>query len=215
MPGRTWLAAREYWEKKGKKILSHVKLLPQTNITEDEIFNILSKKLDTSNGIGIDEVNLGRWDRNQGKIFVNVLRKIRKRYPNKIIAVWCAGSWNKDNAYILVAIRDYADMYLPEIYISQSYARKHGLSRFRNRVMNDEAIAPGITKKMIIGLGMYPAMADDLSENFIDHLSDQIKLLGTDPTFKDILGIALYSPRKYSSDVQKKIDNIIKDYFNL
>ena len=74
--------------------------------------------------------------------------------------------------------------------------------------------APGISTKTVVGLGAYPKMADDPAQNFYDHLTAQIRLLGKDSTFHTILGIAIYKPVYLSAEDQKKIDGEIKKYFS-
>lgn len=212
-----WQEARVYWEKKDKTILHRIK--PFTDRvkwfkTDDEMYTHFSKNIEKAKGIAIDELVLKTLTKKGGARFVNVLKRTRSAYPDKIIAVWCAGDWRPENAFVLRAIRDYADILLSESYISQKDAAKNGIGKFKLYVTYAEALAPGITKKLVMGLGMYPKMKDDPSKSFTDHLAAQITLLGTDPLFKDILGIALYAPVYNTAEDQKRIDTVINKYFN-
>jgi len=206
-----WVEAKKHWESKGKIILHRVYPF-KVIMTENEMYSMYEKNIENSQGIAIDEIT-SKISTDQGAMFVNVLKKIRKTYPEKIMAVWWAGGWTKKNAYLLIAIRDYADIYLPQLYVSQRATGRRDIKRFRYHLESAEAFAPGITKKMVVGLGMYPKMADDPAKNFVDHISEQIKLLGTDPLFENILGIALYAPVYNTAEDQKQIDLVIKKYF--
>lgn len=211
--------AKLYWENKGKLILCRVAPFKDVHTkedfnTEDEMYNVFAKTIEISEGISIDEVVPKKLTKKKAEMFVNVLKKIRRSYPNKIISVWCYGDWNAEYSFVLKAIRDYADMFLPELYISQKSAKKRGFIKFKNYMVAAEELAPGIKKKTVVGLGMHPKMQDDPSKSFTDHLAAQIKLLGTDPFFKNILGIALYAPVYISAEDQKSIDTVIKKYFN-
>jgi len=206
-----WLEAREYWEKKGKIVLNRVN--PFKGIeNENDMYKLFDQNMKKSRGIGISEIT-SKVTKKQAEMFINVLKRIRQVYPEKIIAVWWAGDWNAKNAYILNAIKDYADMYIPELYVSQSVAARRGFGRFRSHIETAEMFVPDITKKTVIGIGMHPKMADDPTRNFGDHLSAQIKLLGTDPIFKNILGIALFTPVDLTVEDQKRIDHDLKRYF--
>jgi hypothetical protein len=207
-----WMEARDYWEKKGKIVLNRVNPFKDIE-TEDEMYKLFTQNLEKSKGIAISEIT-SKVTKQRAEIFIGVLVRIRQAYPDKIIAVWWAGDWNTKNAYILRAIRDYADIYLPEIYISQSAAASKGFGRFKTHIATAEALAPGIAKKTIIGIGVHRKMADDPSSNFNDHISAQIKLLGSDPVFKTTMGIALYTPVDLSVESKKRIDGILKKYFS-
>lgn len=209
-----WKEAEAYWDKHGKTILYRVYPF-RTAKSEKELFDLFSKRLDQTKGISVDEIVTHRLTPERSEIFVNVLKKVRKKYPNKIIAVWCRGNWNNSNAFVLEAIRDYADMYLPELYISQRVGNRKGLSRFKTHVKNCEQLAPGISEMTVVGIGVYPKMADDPESDFGDHIIEQIRLLGMDPFFKITLGVALYAPVYLSSENQKRIDAVIKKYFRV
>jgi hypothetical protein len=207
-----WEQSEAYWNKHGKTILYRVYPF-RTAKSEKELFELFSKRLALAKGISVDEIVTHRLTPERSEIFVNVLKNIRKEYPDKIIAVWCSGNWNKSNTFVLEAIRDYADMYLPELYISQRVGNRKGLGRFKSHVESCEQLVPGIAEITVVGLGVYPKMADDPESDFGDHVIEQIRLLGTDPFFKIILGVALYAPVYLSSENQKRIDAVIKKYF--
>lgn len=211
--------AKLYWKNKGKIILCRVALYKDVHTkedfnTENEMYEVFAKTIEISDGISIDEVAPKKLTKKKAEMFVSVLKKIRRSYPDKIISVWCYGDWDAEYAFVLKAIRDYADLFLPELYISQISAKKRGFIKFKNYITATEELAPGIKKKTVVGLGMYSKMNNDPSQSFQDHLSAQIKLLGTDPFFRDTLGIALYSPSKYSAEDQKRIDGVLKKYFS-
>jgi hypothetical protein len=208
-----WLEAKVYWEKREKTVLYRV--YPFRGIkTEDEMHDRFYKNLENSKGIAIDEIVTHSLSKKQAEMFINVLRKVRHAYPDRIIAVWCSGDWNEENSFVLEAIRDYADMFLPELYISQKAAESKGLGEFKHYLKAVEDLVPRITEKTVMGLGMHPMMADDPSQSFRDHLSSQIVLLGTDPFFKSLFGIALYAPVYLPADDQKWIDSLIKKHFS-
>ena len=207
-----WLDAEAYWAKKGKIILYRVHPFRGIN-TEHEMYKLFAKNMEKATGIAIDEIPT-KMTIKQGKMFVNVLKRVRRDYPDRIIAVWSTRFWNSEKSFVLVAIRDYADMFIPQIYIAQRAAQKHGFGIFKRTLESVEAFAPGITPKTIAGLGVHSAMADNPSENFGDHLSAQIRFLRTDPFFNDIMGIAIYAPVYLSVEDQKRIDSELKKYFS-
>jgi hypothetical protein len=207
-----WLEAKAYWEKRGKTVLSRVYPFKRI-MTEDEMYGLFAKNLEKSKGIAIDEIVAGHLTQGQAIMFVNAMKRIRRAYPDSIIAVWCGGTWDSGNAFVLEAIRDYADMFLPELYISQTGANKKGFGKFKSYLTSVETLAPGIMGKTLVGVGLHPRMANDPSQSFRDHLSAQITLLGTDPFFRGILGIALYAPVYLPAGDQEWIDGVLKKYF--
>lgn len=211
-----WLEAKLYWEKRGKTILYRVNPFGNRNKwfkTDDEMYGYFAKNMEESKGIAVDEIITHKLTKAQADMFINVLKRVRLAYPTKIIAVWCSGNWTTENSFVLKAIGDYADMVLPELYISQRAAAGAGFGIFKDYLKNLEKLVPGISKKTVVGIGMFPKMISAPS-NFVDHLSAQIKLLGTDPAFKSILGIALYAPVYLTAEDQQKIDSVIKEYFS-
>jgi hypothetical protein len=209
-----WLEAKVYWEKNGKTILYRVNPFKDIK-NEDEMYAYFVKNLESSKGIAVDEIVTQNLTKIQAEMFINVLRRVRESYPDRIIAVWCSGDWNAGNSFVLEAIRNYADMFIPELYIPQRTAERRGLGGFKRYINTVEKLVPGITKKTIMGIGVHTKMANDPSQSFRDHVSAQITLLGTDPFFSTILGVALYAPVYLSTDDQKWIDSIIKKYFNM
>ncbi|SPD74601.1 hypothetical protein PITCH_A270007 [uncultured Desulfobacterium sp.] len=208
-----WREAKIYWEKRGRALLYRV--YPFKGVkTEDEMYELFIKNLEKSKGIAIDEIITNKLSNEQAEMFINVLKRVRKAYPEKIVAVWCSGNWDMANSLVLKTIRDYADMFLPELYISQKTAKESGLGKFKLYLKNAETLAPGITKKTVVGLGMFPEMIDDPSQRFRDHLSAQIELLGTDPFFGSVLGIALCAPVYLQAEDQQWLDGILKKYFS-
>ena len=208
-----WLEAKVYWETLEKTILYRVHPFKGLK-TEDEMYDRFTKNLDKSKGIAIDEIVTHTLTKKQAEMFINVLRRVRRAYPDRIIAVWCSGDWNAENSFLLEAIRDYADMFLPELYISQRAAERRGLGEFKRYLKSVEELVPGITKKTVVGIGMHAKMANEPSQSFRDHLSTQIALLGTDPFFRSVFGIALYAPVYLPAEDQKWIDGVLKKHFS-
>ncbi|SEM04905.1 hypothetical protein SAMN04489760_10363 [Syntrophus gentianae] len=209
-----WLEAKAYWEKRGKTILYRVRHFREIN-TEEEMYDAFKRYMENSKGIAIDEIVTHKLPKERAKMFTNALRRIRAAYPDKIIAVWCSGNWDTDNSFVLKAIRDYADMFLPEIYIPQRTAERKGLGEFKRYLKDAEELAPGITKKTVVGIGLHAKMANDTSpsQSFSEHISAQIALLGTEPFFRNILGVALYAPVYMPAQDQKAVDGALKKYF--
>jgi hypothetical protein len=209
---RNWQRAKEYWEKRGKSILYRVQ--PFTGAeTGNEMYDRFAKNLKQFKGISVDEIVTHELTREQAETFNGILIKLRRAYPDKMIAIWISGYWTKENVFLLETIRDYADMVLPEIYVAQSTAKSEGLSYFIRYLRHLENCAPGITAKTVMGIGMYQKLADGGSQSFRDHLAAQILLLCTDPLFAKIKGIALYAPVYLSAQDQQWLDDVLKKHF--
>jgi hypothetical protein len=209
---KQWIEAKTHWEKKGKIFLYRVN--PFRDISsEEQMYERFASNIEDAAGIAIDEIATRGLTKKKVEMFGNVLAKIRKKYPDKLIAVWCTGEWSSENSIVLTVIRDYADLFLPEIYLSQRTAKRKGLGAFKRYLNDAEERAPGITEMTVVGLGLHPKMVNSPSNSFRDHLSSQIELLGTDPFFKHIAGVALYAPVYLTTKDQKWIDGELKKHF--
>jgi hypothetical protein len=205
-------AVRKHWEKKGKILLNRVYPF-RYHKNETEIYKYFAENMHQVRGISIDEILGNKLQHKNAKILMNVIKKLRINFPDKIIAVWGSSIWKDKNIPLLEAIRDYADIFIPEFYISEKAARNKGLVMVNDRVRKLDVKVPGILKKTVIGIGLYPKMDNDRNVIFREHVLSQIRHLRTDSFLNKFPGIALYAPVYLSPEDQKWLDLVLMEYF--
>jgi len=204
--------AINYWQTKGKIILARVKPFQEYK-SEQDIYNYFEKYIKMAQGISIDEI---KWKitSEESQIMLNVLKNIRKAYPDKIITVWSKDEWYDSDIMLLRAIENYADIFIPEMYISESRAKKYGFGRFKKSIGKLQKQMPGILEKTLIGISVHPDMNNQPDIDFGTHIIKQIQLIKTDPLLRKVRGIAIYAPVYLSAEDQARIDMVIKKYFS-
>lgn len=200
---------RAYWTEKGKLLLNRVNPLKFKG-GEEELYAYFATNMDKAKGISVDELLSGRTS--QDKI-INVLRRTKKAYPEKYIFIWGSPVWNESSIPLLRAIRDYGDVFMPELYISEADRLRHGLGIFNDRLHAMEAQAPGILKKTIIGIGVYPKMLATMQGSVREHVAAQIEYIKSDPFLSQFQGLAIYAPYYLSIEDQKYLDELIRRYY--
>lgn len=205
-------AVRKHWEKKGKILLNRVYPF-RYHKDETEIYKYFAENMHQVRGISIDEILGNRLTHKNAKILINVIKKLRINFPDKIIVVWGSSIWKDKNIPLLETIRDYTDIFIPEIYLSEKAARSKGLVMVNDRVRELDVKVPGILKKTIIGIGLYPKLDNDRDVIFREHVLSQIRHVRTDSFLNKTPGIALYAPVYLSPKDQKWLDSVLMEYF--
>lgn len=210
-----------YWKNKNILLLRMVFLVTREKVgiskkaTPEDLVIRWSSALDEPHvdGIAIDEV-VSHPDLDLN-IFVAVIKEIRIKYPRKLIFCWIGGT--RVPAFALQAARDYADYVIPEIYYKESEAKGYPnfeFPRFRTQTEWLERNAPGILKKVLIGIGIHEKMFnDDTHIHYGDFVEAQIKAIGSDPLLMSLPGIAFFAPYHCSPETLKRLDQAIKRYY--
>jgi hypothetical protein len=198
---------RQYWSNKGKILLNRVyplKFKGQPGLLYDQFAENMKK----ADGVSVDELLDTGLSRSEIAAFIDVLRKVRENYPDKYIFVWGGAVWSDDGVALLRAIRDYADIFIPELYISE---QAQGWSPIiKARVEKMEKQAPGILRKTLFGMGIFGKMGNLGAQSFRDHMATQIRFFKTDPLLRELPGIAIIAPSYLPKEDQKYLDNLIK-----
>lgn len=194
--------------------------------TYDELVEHWSNALDEPgvSGIAIDEfyshdIFFSNYvDAHDEMIFdtwTRALKTLRKSYPDKLIFCWMWG-WSDRSGEILSAFRDYADYFVPEIYYDEKDAPgfpDFTFPRFRESIAFFENLAPGITKKTVIGLGFHEALWDSVPGiDYGDFIKAQVKAVGNDPELTNVPGVAIYKPAALSKKNIKRLNAALKKY---
>jgi len=163
-------------------------------------------------------------------VWVTALREIRRRHPDKILAFWTDSGLGRVRMFkqahqpLLVALRDHADFVMPEIYYREKSAADFKTSpnpfrEFRRKVEEWEAQAPGITPKILMGLGTVQNADwgyDDLPEaDYAEFLAKQVEVCATDPVLRKMAGLALYAPGYLKPETLTKLNGAILKYYGL
>ncbi|MCL4216534.1 MAG: hypothetical protein KJ052_05970, partial [Candidatus Hydrogenedentes bacterium] len=117
-----------------------------------------------------------------------------------------------------------ADFVMPEIYYKETSepdfrTSETPLSRFREKVEEWEAQAPGIAPHILIGLGTVQN-ADWGYDNspdidYAEFLAKQVEVCATDPVLKKTAGLALYAPGYLKPDTLTKLNDAIIKWYGL
>ena len=162
--------------------------------------------------------------------WVTAIRETRTRHPHKILAFWTDSGlgrismFGRDHQPLLEALRDCADFVMPEIYYREKTAsdfktNPRPFSLFRKKVEEWEAQAPGITAKILMGLGtvqMADWGYDDLPEvDYAEFLVKQVEVCATDPVLRQTAGLALYAPGYLKPETLTKVNEAIITHYGL
>jgi hypothetical protein len=181
-------------------------------------------------GMGMDEF-IGRDATPKSMaIWIEAVREIRRRHPAKVLAYWTdsglgmVSKFGNAHAPLLLALRDAADYVMPEIYYRESSApdfktKQDPFPAFRKKVEEWEAAAPGITAKVLMGLGTVQNAEwryDDRDDiDYEDFLVRQVEVCATDPILKKTAGLALYAPGYLKPEILTRVDNAIIRFYGL
>lgn len=181
-------------------------------------------------GMAVDEFVGSQATAERMQTWSLAIKEIRRRHPKKVLAFWTdngLGMIRKfGNAHqpLLVALRDYADYVMPEIYYRESsvpdfQTRDDPFPLFRQKVEEWEQAAPGITHKVLMGLGTVQNAdwgydnRDDV--DYGDFLAKQIEVCATDPVLKRTAGLALYAPGYLKPATLTRVDNAIIEFYHI
>ncbi len=183
-----------------------------------ELLDMWSHALDEPgmDGIAIDEFI--KDDPERIGIWAEALREIRGKYPDKLIFCWIAGKGlNPAAAPLHAAIGKYADYCMPEIYYRESAAKgfpDFRFTRFNEAVTALERNAPGISSKILMGIGVHESLYND--DPLIDYgvfLEAQIRYITGDPVLSRLPGLAFYAPMKLSMEHIRLLDSLVRKYY--
>ncbi|MBP8952601.1 MAG: hypothetical protein KBI47_09460 [Armatimonadetes bacterium] len=163
-------------------------------------------------------------------VWVTTIKEIRRRHPDKILAFWSDSGLGRIRMFgqahkaLLEALRDHADFAMPEIYYTEKSARDFNTAEkpfavFREKVDEWEAQAPGITPKILMGLGTVQTADwgyDNLPEiDYAEFLAKQVEVCATDPVLKRMGGLALYAPGYLKPDTLTALNDAIIRWYEL
>jgi len=163
-------------------------------------------------------------------VWVTALKEIRRRHPDKILAFWSDSGlgrvrvFGKAHQPLLQALRDYGDFVMPEIYYREKSepnfkTNPAPFGEFRKKVEEWEAQAPGITPKILMGLGTVQNADwgyDNLPEvDYAEFLAKQVEVCATDPVLKRMAGLAIYAPGYLKPDTLTRLNDAIIKYYGL
>jgi hypothetical protein len=164
------------------------------------------------------------------EVWVTALKEVRRRHPDKVLAFWTDSGlgrlsmFGKAHQRLLEALRDYADFAMPEIYYQEKSApdfrtNPAPFAVFREKVDEWEAQAPGITPKILMGLGTVQNADwgyDNLPEvDYGEFLARQVEVCATDPVLRRMAGLALYAPGYLRPDTLTRVNDAIIKYYGL
>jgi hypothetical protein len=162
--------------------------------------------------------------------WIDALKEIRRRHPDKTLAFWMDSGVGRISLYgqthkpLLEALRDYGDFAIPQIYYSEKVQPEFGtmaqpFAEFRAKVEEWELQAPGITPKILMGLGTVQGVDwgyDNLPEvDYAEFLSKQVEVCAADPVLKQMGGLALYAPGYLKPEVLGKVNDAIIKFYGL
>jgi len=192
------------------------KKIPLDEVTVEQLVLRWSHSLEEPgiDGISIDEFI--KKDDHIVDVWIEALKTVRERYPEKLIFCWIAGK-GLQVPRLHKAIRDYVDYCMPEIYYRESNAEgKNGFTfdRFREAVDTLETNAPGITGKILMGLGVNARLFDDTTSlDFGEFIESQIRFIRTDPVLRQLPGLAFYTPARLSQAGIARLDSLLVKYY--
>ncbi len=163
-------------------------------------------------GIDIDEVK-PRMKAAEYQVWIKTLIATRRAFPHKYIFFWAAGR-DLDPA-LCRAMRDHADFVVMEVYLKASrYDGKLGtaLERMRDRVQSLERQAPGIGKKVLMGLGIGKPWDDNPGTDYPAFVTDQIRLVGQDPVLRRLAGIGFFAPHYADQATMRAVELAINRF---
>jgi len=202
---------RSYWIRRGKMLLSRVYPFREPR-GEQQLYDYFAGAMRDSPGITIDEVVAHTLNQAQRSALQNALTRIRAAFPDKLIVVWDASRWDDSSQDLLHAISEVADGIVLETYISEREAQNAGFSRFARMLSAVESRAPGIRRKIVLGIGAYDAMRRP-GGDFAAHLEREVRYLGHSAELCGTAGLGIYAPVYLSAAEQQRLDAAIRTEF--
>lgn len=202
---------RSYWTRRGKVLLSRVYPFREPR-GEQELYDYFAEAIRIGMGISIDEVIAHKLNQAQRSALQNALRRIRSAFPDKLIVVWDASSWQDASQDLLHTLNEVADAIVLETYISQREAQNAGFARFTRTLHAVESRAPGIRGKIMLSIGAYDAMRE-MGGDFAAHLERQVRYLAQSTELCGTAGLGIYAPVYLSAAEQQRLDVAIRTEF--
>jgi len=221
----------DYWHARGKRLVRRCYSVRYNKngkktgfATAEELIKIWSDALNEPNtdGIAIDEFYshdpfvktwMSSFNEALFETWDEALRTVRKRYPDKLIMVWMWG-WGEHSQPILESINAYADYFIPEVYYPENTAGGYpdfDFPRFREAIDLFEGHVPGISKKILLGIGCHERFYDnDPDIDYGGFIEAQIETIAGDPILSGLSGIGIYKPAALSPSNIKRLNNSIK-----
>ena len=221
----------EHWRTAGRRILART----NCGVKDSSAGQLVAEwdealKRDGIDGMAADEFVGSRVTPERMDVWIEAVTEIRRRHPDKVLAFWSdnglgmVGKFGDAHRPLLIALRDRADFVIPEIYYRESTASEFAtqsrpFSLFRKKVEEWERAAPGITPKILMGLGTVQN-ADWAYDNrdeidYGEFLAKQIETCATDPVLKRMAGIALYAPGYLKPDTLSRVNEAIIEHYGL
>lgn len=223
----------EYWHKRGKRIVRRCYAVrfdengKKTGFcTTEELIRKWSDALDEPgiDGIAVDEFHshdefVTTWMKSFNQVlfetWAEALKTVRQRYPDKLIMVWMWG-WGEHSQPILETINKYADYFMPEVYYPEKDAEgfpDFHFPRFREAIDHFEKLVPGISKKILMGVGCHEGLYDnDPDIDYGDFIEAQITAIASDPVLSKLPGVAIYKPAALSPKNIKRLNSSLKEH---
>jgi hypothetical protein len=185
---------------------------------------------DGIDGMAVDEFIGSRVTPERMKVWIEAIGEIRRRHPDKVLAFWSDNGLGMVDKFgdahrpLLIALRDEADFVIPEIYYRESTApdfatQNRPFALFRKKVEEWERAAPGITPKILMGLGTVQNVDwgyDNRDEiDYGEFLAKQVETCATDPVLKRMAGIALYAPGYLKPETLSRVNRAIIEHYGL
>ena len=208
---------RDYWRDQGKLILKREDFDYTATYTQNELNTVFETNLSLYDGLSIDELVAHQMDSSRISVFLNALDYIRSTYPDKLIIVYSATSWDADNPLLVACMEGVeasADLLVPEIYLIESYGLSHNwvYPYLRTRISALSACgSANILGMTSIILGINSTYKDRTDINFADHIRAQLQYIKNDNLLSQTRGIAFYAPLYASPDELKSINKAVMD----
>lgn len=154
--------------------------------------------------IAIDELRANPHGSVQSQRVCDALGQLRALYPNKGIfaaAVWQLGYESAKYSQQLRAVNQHADMLMLEAYLRET---KQAYGYFASWADNLKAVAPGILRKTVYGLGISQRghVFDDTAEvGFWGHLDQQFRSIRTDADASTMPGVMFWVYYRCETDL--------------
>jgi hypothetical protein len=222
---------QEHWRTPDRRILARTRAGDE-NTTVEELIAQWDEALSAEgiDGMACDELIGKHATAERIAVWIPALWEIRRRHPDKVLAFWTDSGLGRVRTHgaahdaLLVALREYADFVMPEIYYRESNASDFAETEdpfpgFREKVEDWESAAPGITPKVLMGLGTVQNVDwgyDDVEEiDYGKFLAKQVEVCATDPVLKQTAGLALYAPGYLRPETLTELNDAIIDHYGL
>ena len=212
------------WRDRGHLILSR-KYMKKKALASEEIVGDWKASLskDGIDGIAFDEFTPQNASPERIRIYAEAIRQIRLLFPDKILLFWCAHLGDKQGELIR-CLNANADFVAIEIYYKETDSPNfltagRPFPKFEDAVERYESISPGITPKILIGLGTVQnsnwAYDDSGEIDYGDFLVKQVETCARIKVLAQTAGLAIYCPGYLLPSTLKRLNEAIRKEFNI